>query len=100
MAQHVSAAAWVAQSDERIASVAWRSEQLMRHTQEEHFRRLMLEWAAAEDGLIPSRAQAVAAAQHELEVLCRGLGRLGALNPDEVFPKQPVVTTPHDDEGW
>ena len=59
----------------------------------------MAEWTAAEDGPIPNRAQAARAAQHEMEVLCRGLGRLGALSPHEVFPELVVVTTSHEEEG-
>lgn len=100
MSEDVSAASWVAQSPERIAAVASRSAELLRRSEQDHFRRLMAEWAAAEDGPIPSRAQAARGAQHEMEVLCRGLGRLAALSPHEVFPEQVVVTTPHDDEGW
>ena len=100
MAQHVSAASWVAQSPERLAAVEFRSAQLLQVTQDDHFRRLMAEWAASDSGPIPSREQARVAAQHELEVLCRGLGRLGALSPHEVFPRQALVTTPHDEEGW
>ena len=93
-----SATAWVAQSPERIARIHLRAQGLVTHTQEQHFRRLMLEWAQIDDGPLPTRRQAAIAAQSELEVLCRGLGRLAALTPDEVFP-QPVIT-PHQDEGW
>ena len=96
----ISAASWVAQSPERIAAVRWRSAELLRRSEQDHFRRLMAEWAASEEDPIPSRAQASRAAQHELEVLCRGLGRLGALSPHEVFPEQIVVTSPHEDGGW
>ena len=87
-----------AQSPERIARISRRAQGLLTHTGEEHFRRLITEWAEADDGPLPTRIQAAAAAQAELEVLCRGLGRLAALTPDEVFPQ--AVTTPRDDEGW
>lgn len=100
MAQHVSAASWVAQSPERVTAVELRARTLIRGTVEDHFRRLVTEWASTDSGPFPSRAQAEAAARYELEVLCRWLGRLGALEPHEVFPAQAVVTTPHDDEGW
>ena len=100
MAQHVSVAAWVAQSPERLEAIERRSQRLIRATAEDHFRRLVAEWAAKDEGLFPSRAQAEAAAHDELEVVCRWLGRLGALEPNEVFPVLAVITTPHDDEGW
>ena len=95
-----SATAWVAQSPERIARIHLRAHGLVTHTQEEHFRRLILEWARAEDGPLPTRRQALAAAHAEIEIVCRGLGRLAALAPEEVFPRPLPVTTPHDEEGW
>lgn len=88
----------MAQSPERLALIHLRAQGLATLTQEGHFRRLMLEWAQDDDGPVPTRKQAAVAAQSELEVLCRGLGRLAALTPDEVFP-QPVIT-PRQDEGW
>lgn len=98
---YVWATSWVVQSHERVAAIQSRARLLRRSTVEDHFRRLVLEWASQNEGPIPSRAQAEEAAQHELEVLCRWLGRLSALAPHEVFPKQPPVTTPHaEEEGW
>lgn len=95
-----SATAWVAQSPQRIAQIHLRASHLVHHTREEHFRRLMLEWAQSEDGPLPSRPLAAAAAREEIEIVCRGLGRLAALTPDEVFPRPLPVTTPPLDEGW
>ena len=95
-----SATAWVAQSPERIARIYLRANGLVTHTQEEHFRRLILQWAQADDGPLPTRAQALSAAHAEIETLCRGLGRLAALTPDEIFPCPLPVTTPHSDGGW
>ena len=101
MAGESSATSWVAQSPERAMAIKQRARSLVRETQEDHFRRLVLEWAAGDDGPIPSRRQAETAAQHELEVLCRWLGRLGALEPHEVFPQPSVVTAPQrENEGW
>ena len=93
-----AATAWVAQSPDRVARIGLRAQGLLTYTREEHFRRLIAEWAKADDGPLPTRLQAASAAHAELEVLCRGLGRLAALTPDEVFPQ--AVTTPRDDEGW
>lgn len=100
MAHDVSAASWVAQSPERMMAIQDRRRTLMSVTVEDHFRRLVLEWAARDDGAFPCRAQAQSAAEHELEVICRWLGRFGALGPHEVFPRQTPDTTPRDDEGW
>lgn len=95
-----AATAWVAQSPERVARTGLRAQALLTHTREEHFRRLIAEWAKADDGPLPTMMEASVAAHSELEVLCRGLGRLAALAPDEVFPQSLPVTTPPDDEGW
>lgn len=95
-----SATSWVAQSPERVARVQIRAGNLVIHTQEDHFRRLIAEWAQMDDGALPTRAQAAAEAQREIEILCRALGRLGALEPNEVFPRAVPATTPQDIEGW
>lgn len=95
-----SATAWVAQSPERVNQIRLRAIRLARQTQEDHFRRLIACWARTDDGALPTRAQAAHEAQIEIEVLCRALGRLGALDPHEVFPKAVPATTLPDKEGW
>ncbi len=96
---HVSSAAsWVAQSPERIADIDRRARELVRISAEDHFRRLILDWAASDEGSIPTRREAHEAAMAEIEVVCRALGRMSALAPEEVFPH--VVTTPVEVEGW
>jgi hypothetical protein len=101
MAEEASATSWVVQSPERVTAVERRRKMLVRETAEDHFRRLVLKWAEGDEGAFPSRAQASSAAQYELEVLCRWLGRLGALEPHEVFPRQAPVTASQDElEGW
>lgn len=100
MSEYLSTTSWIAQTPERLAAVKVRSERMLRDTQEEHFGRLMLEWAKSDEGAIPSRAQAAASAVHELEVLCRALGRIAALEPHEVFPTRPLEPTPGEDEDW
>ena len=94
------AASWVTQSPERLTAIHLRSHRLITATVNAHLERLLSEWAANDDGPLPSRQQAEAAARHELEVLCRWIGRFGALEPHEVFPRLARFTTPDNFEGW
>lgn len=92
--------AWVAQTPERVALIHVRASRLVSQTSEEHFRRLIAEWAQVDDGPLPTRKQAVTEAQFEIETLCRAIGRLGALDPSEVFPRQSPATAQTEEEGW
>ena len=89
------AAAWVAQAPWRLDEIERRARELVRAVTEEHYRRLVLDWAARDRGPIPSRLEAHEAAMAEIEIVCRVLGRLAALSPREVFPEQ-VVTQSRD----
>lgn len=93
-----SATSWVAQSVGRQNTINLRAIDLLRDTTDEHFQRLLAEWAARDDGPIPTRAEAEMAARTELETLCRGLGRLAALTPHEAFPPSWLTTSSHG--GW
>lgn len=91
---------WLPQSQERLDAIDRRANALLWTMREQHFARLVRQWAAKDDdGPLPTLAMARQAAEHELEVLCRGLGRLGALEPREVFPAA-GFTTPLEEEGW
>lgn len=46
-------------------------------------------WASVDTGALPSLDDARADVQEELEVLCRVLGPLAAVDPDDVFPRDP-----------
>lgn len=93
-----TATSWVAQSVERQNAINLRAIDLLRETTDEHFRRLLAEWSARDDGPIPTRAEAEMAARSELETLCRGLGRLAALAPYEAFPTSWFTTSSNG--GW
>ena len=86
MAEDLSASMWVAQSPERISGVQLRAETLLAQTTREHYWRLMRDWAISDDTPLPTMGQARTAAEAELETVCRAIGRLGALRPEEVFP--------------
>lgn len=48
---------------------------------------LLAEWALRDAGELPTRDDARADVEAELEILCRALGPLGAVDPDEVLPR-------------
>ena len=48
---------------------------------------LLMQWAARDDGALPTFADAVEYATQETDALCEALGDLAAVPPHEVFPR-------------
>jgi hypothetical protein len=54
------------------------------------YREAINAWAASDEGAFPTRAQIEREVVAELETVCRGLDGWGAVNPDSVFPPEPL----------
>lgn len=86
-----------------VAQISARAERLLDVRAQARFRELVLDWAAADEGLFPTRDMARDEARAELEVLCRALGGWAALPPEEVFPSGLIRAErllPRDEEWW
>lgn len=93
MSYESESAWWIPQSAERVDAIGRRGRDLVVILVEEHFRRMILEWAGRDDGPMPTRKEAYEVAMNEVEIVCRGLGRLAALPPAEIFPPAARDTT-------
>lgn len=61
----------------------------LKHRVEQRFREQVAHWATQESGEFPTREQAQADMEDELQILLHGLGELALLTPDDIFPSHP-----------
>lgn len=80
------------------AIIRQRADRLIAQRADELYREAIARWAAAEVGAFPTRLEAYAVAEEELEVLCLALGQWAALDPSEVFP--PIAPRRREPSEW
>lgn len=78
-----------------------RADAVLRARSEARFSELLMDWAADDEGPIPTREQAYADVWEELEVLCAALGALAAVHPGAAFPAElPIAPWLDDGQDW